>query len=229
MPVYYHVVGPGFQEGEALVCWAQLYEVGFVEVYDWRWGDWELHDQGAVCLFRTLREAKQFAAEFGGRIARVTLDDEAPLKVGHGHPGVPGVIPAEQVELLPGYDYPYLEPPMPAVWGEYVMLDELPPYPEGDVTGVEVRVFEASDGLHYFCDDYGVNDCSMSDGYATAYRATTAAVEHYREKGERVTHLTHEACELGVPVRQQDGRFLVPTALLKTLAPAQVAGSGSGG
>lgn len=72
--MYYHVAGPQWQKGAPLYCWDILQELG-VEVA-WKWdGEPGEYDHDVVCLFDNLRDAVEYADEFGGVVLQVWMPE----------------------------------------------------------------------------------------------------------------------------------------------------------
>jgi hypothetical protein len=99
MDRYYHVAGEGWPDGGDLVCFAALLEAGRVTLDDWKW---ELADPLAdgweVCLYRTLAEAEQHRAEFGGAAIVVVEPDDLKVRTNsEGHLYVLGRVPAAYI------------------------------------------------------------------------------------------------------------------------------------
>lgn len=218
MPIYYHVAGLGFRGDEPLLCWDRLYDLGYFENYDYRWSEAGYSYKEMVSLFSTLNEAKEFAEMYGGRIARVTLDEPVHTRDLDGHPSVYELIPEEFVELIPDLVYEEVSAVHHQNW-EYEIAEELPTQPDDGSLEIDLRVFETSVETFCYCADNGHNDFGAdTDEYATSYRATKAGIEDYRAKGYRIRCVTIDAdekaaCELGVPVRWND-KYLISTRML---------------
>lgn len=106
--VYYHVASDNYQLGQDLECWLTLLSSGKVTEEDWKWPDAPFGSDGdVVCVFEDLADAEEFADEFGGRILKITLDDEDIElhrlrfgKVSEGHTCIDSRIPAEFISAL---------------------------------------------------------------------------------------------------------------------------------
>jgi len=86
---YWHVVGPGWREGDPLLSYWTLQTRG--EPPPWKWdGDPFTHgDPDVVCLFEHLHEAEEMIAEYGGRLLRVDLPPEKVGSLLHVEEGYP--------------------------------------------------------------------------------------------------------------------------------------------
>jgi hypothetical protein len=99
----YHVVGPKWHPGHDLESWETLVERGVLSDADWHWPDVDIGwDGNLVCLHRTIDDARDYVAEYGGRI--VAVDDEALCEAGfrviynaEGYPCVAHYIPSDMV------------------------------------------------------------------------------------------------------------------------------------
>ena len=101
---YYHVASRDYTKGEPLLCWDRLAELGAVTEADWRWADADPgFDGDVVCLFETMGEAQEFAAEHGGIILAVDVPDDQQqyiVRVEEGYPAMPGEVPAEWITRI---------------------------------------------------------------------------------------------------------------------------------
>lgn len=109
--VFYHVAGPHYQAGDALLCWDTLIESGIVTDEDWHWdaNDAEIgYDGWAICVFETRTEAESFAADYSFTRAVLTVTVPADYdprdrsfprhdRVSEGYRCFVGHIPAEWI------------------------------------------------------------------------------------------------------------------------------------
>lgn len=105
---YFHVAGPGYEEGEPLRSYRALVERGFEP--EWKWEDVDpayYQDADKVALHDSFAEARDFASEWGGRILQVDIPEDARsmygLKGGVNEEGYPFVwteIPADLIKAV---------------------------------------------------------------------------------------------------------------------------------
>jgi hypothetical protein len=218
--VYYHVADQSYIPHQPLLSWSTRFEHGNVESYEYRWSG--MGNQGYVSFFKSLEEAVAFAEDYGGCILRVHLADSLDLTDEDGYPAALGQIWPMKIELLAGMSFPGPESEPDQESAEYLIRIEAPEHQDHDVPEVIVRIFQASDGLYFFCEDLGANFTGECDGFQTAYQATIAADAHFGQRGERIKYLTHDASEkaareLGLAIELACGRFLIPHKLLPML------------
>ena len=110
----YHVVGPGYEDGEPIYTFEELLEAGVVEARDWKWlrdraGTADLTNEEAtpylldtdfVSVFETLEDAEESQRLYGGRILTVVIPAVHVDRLGRNGEGYRdwyGRVPAEFV------------------------------------------------------------------------------------------------------------------------------------
>lgn len=77
----YHVAGERWWPGQNLECWDALYSRGIVGDADWHWDDAPIgYDGGLISLHETLEDAQAFAAELGGTVLAIEIDDAMDVR-----------------------------------------------------------------------------------------------------------------------------------------------------
>lgn len=96
--IMYHVAGDGYRDGDDLMSWETLLERGIVTGEDWHWDDADYcrADTSLVYLHATIEGAREYQAEFGGRIIAIDVWDMTLCDCGHGEPyqGITDKVPA---------------------------------------------------------------------------------------------------------------------------------------
>ena len=113
---FYHVAAADYTQGEDLLCWDEMAARGWVEPSDWKWdAERTIAEDGSVtvepiyldtevvCMFRSLDEEREFAAEYvaGGLVLSIEVpEDVTIITVDEGYPAILNRIPARWVTVL---------------------------------------------------------------------------------------------------------------------------------
>lgn len=99
---YYHVVGSGWAQGDALRCWDDLVRDGLVTDAEWHWEAPIGWDGDVVSLFVSFHEAESHRRQFrpSDRIVEILIPDGAVIQSNNeGNYAIRGSIPAGWVRL----------------------------------------------------------------------------------------------------------------------------------
>jgi hypothetical protein len=98
---YFHVAGPDWRPGDALLSLEQRVTRGEADISDWRWAERPYGDgsEHRIFLFRVRAEAIEFQVIHGGTLLRVTDPEDVRADPAEGYPCVFGPIPAALLEV----------------------------------------------------------------------------------------------------------------------------------